>query len=312
MDGRVHEPVLLDETVRTLDVRPGRTYCDFTIGYGGHAAAIAARMGDGRLVGFDRDPQAVAWCRENLNVPNLTLVNDNFANFKKRFAGLGIKKVAGALLDLGVSSPQFDSPGRGFSYRADGPLDMRMDQTRGPTAADYLRKHSLRDLVSVFRRYGEIKNPARAARALKAYAEANENVSTLAAAELIKRNVPVRELHAPKHPARVYFQALRIAVNAELDALDSFLDEIFPYLDLHGVLAVITFHSLEAAAVCSRFRRLAAPPDLRGVPINTADTAAFALLTKKPIVPSEQEKRNNKRSRSARLYAIKRIRRCTT
>lgn len=309
MNNKIHTPVLLKETINMLNIKPHGIYCDFTIGYGGHASEIIKRINEanGILLGIDQDENAINYCKNYFsNYKNLFLINDNFVNFKKYFDEMKISKVDGCILDLGVSSKQLDEASRGFSFHQNGPLDMRMNQNQKVSAVDYIKNHSLNELIKVFKNYGEIKNPVHIAKQIKNYVDDNENVTTFSINEIIKSNLPVKKLYEKKHPSRLFFQALRIAVNDELNVLEKFLDNFVSYLKENGVLEVITFHSLEEKIVIKKFKSLSEPPNLLGVPLNNVELTNYELLTKKPITASKEEINQNKRSRSAKLFAIKR------
>lgn len=309
MNNKIHTPVLLKETINMLNIKPSGIYCDFTIGYGGHASEIIKRINEanGILLGIDQDENAINYCKNYFsNYKNLFLINDNFVNFKKYFNEMKISKVDGCILDLGVSSKQLDEASRGFSFHQNGPLDMRMNQKQKISAVDYIKNNSLNELIKVFKKYGEIKNPVHIAKKIKNYVDDNENVTTFSINEIIKSNLPVKKLYEKKHPSRLFFQALRIAVNDELNVLEKFLDNFVSYLKDNGVLEVITFHSLEEKIVIKKFKSLSEPPNLLGVPLNNVELTNYELLTKKPITASKEEINQNKRSRSAKLFAIKR------
>lgn len=309
MNNKIHTPVLLKETINMLNIKPSGIYCDFTIGYGGHASEIIKRINEanGILLGIDQDENAINYCKNYFsNYKNLFLINDNFVNFKKYFNEMKISKVDGCILDLGVSSKQLDEASRGFSFHQNGPLDMRMNQNQKISAVDYIKNSSLNELIKVFKKYGEIKNPVHIAKKIKNYVDDNENVTTFSINEIIKSNLPVKKLYEKKHPSRLFFQALRIAVNDELNVLEKFLDNFVSYLKDNGVLEVITFHSLEEKIVIKKFKSLSEPPNLLGVPLNNVELTNYELLTKKPITASKEEINQNKRSRSAKLFAIKR------
>ncbi|WP_033159792.1 16S rRNA (cytosine(1402)-N(4))-methyltransferase RsmH [Mycoplasmoides alvi] len=313
MTNKIHQPVLLKEVIDNLQIDSNLTYCDFTIGYGGHASEILKKIKKGVLIGFDQDPEAIRWCENNLNKDKLILVNDNFLNFSKYLYKFNINFIDRALLDLGVSSLQFDCPNRGFSYKHNGPFDMRMNQTKNLlTAEEYVRKNNLNHLIQIFKEYGEIKNPIHVAKVIKKYIDENRNVTTLEISNLIKKNVPTKMLYQNKHPARLYFQALRIAVNNELNILKQFLDIIPKFINLNGILAIITFHSLEEKIVIKKINELCSAPNLLGVPINNTELIQFEKITKKPITPTNSEIEKNYRSRSSKLFVIKRIKICTT
>lgn len=309
MNNKIHTPVLLKETINMLNIKPHGIYCDFTIGYGGHASEIIKRINEanGILLGIDQDGNAINYCKNYFsNYKNLFLINDNFVNFKKYFDEMKISKVDGCILDLGVSSKQLDEASRGFSFHQNGPLDMRMNQNQKVSAVDYIKNHSLNELIKMFKKYGEIKNPVHIAKQIKNYVDDNENITTFSINEIIKSNLPVKKLYEKKHPSRLFFQALRIAVNDELNVLEKFLDNFVSYLKENGVLEVITFHSLEEKIVIKKFKSLSEPPNLLGVPLNNVELTKYELLTKKPITASKEEINQNKRSRSAKLFAIKR------
>lgn len=309
MNNKIHTPVLLKETINMLNIKPSGIYCDFTIGYGGHASEIIKRINEanGILLGIDQDENAINYCKNYFsNYKNLFLINDNFVNFKKYFNEMKISKVDGCILDLGVSSKQLDEASRGFSFHQNGPLDMRMNQNQKISAVDYIKNNSLNELIKVFKKYGEIKNPVHIAKKIKNYVDGNENVTTFSINEIIKSNLPVKKLYEKKHPSRLFFQALRIAVNDELNVLEKFLDNFVSCLKDNGVLEVITFHSLEEKIVIKKFKSLSEPPNLLGVPLNNVELTNYELLTKKPITASKEEINQNKRSRSAKLFAIKR------
>lgn len=306
-----HTPVLLAECLAGLAIRPGGVYLDGTAGGAGHAREIAKRLdaaAGGRLIALDQDPDAVCTARARLAGLPAEVVQCNFRNAAEALDALGIPAVDGALLDLGVSSHQLDDAARGFSYRADAPLDMRMSQ-EGPTAADLCNTLSREELARILRDYGEepfswqIAGRIVAARAEKPLA------TTLELAELIASAMPPAERRKNKNPARRTFQALRIAVNHELDALDEGLDGIFGRLAPGGRLCVITFHSLEDRLVKNKFRRWATactcPPEF---PVCVCGGKAKAILvTRKPIEAQPGELAENRRSRSAKLRVLEKI-----
>ena len=300
-----HLPVLLDETLAFLDPRPGGRYCDATLGLGGHAQAVLERSApDGRLIGLDRDPDAVAAARTRLEPfgERVTLVHARFSEAREVLGRLGMIPVDGFLVDLGVSSPQLDRPERGFSFRHDGPLDMRMDPTQGETAAELLRRVDEDELVRIIRDYGEERHAARVARYI-VEARRNDPLDTTGKlAALVARAVPGRE--PGKNPATRTFQALRIAVNQELDQLEQFLGVIADCLRPGGRLCVIAFHSLEDRIVKQRLRALSG----RGPGgVKTGTPPLFRLLTKHVVVANREEQVRNPRSRSAHLRAAERI-----
>ena len=248
-----HRPVLLDQTIEALGIRPDGIYLDGTAGGGGHSHAIASRLTTGRLISLDQDPDAIAEAGKRLAGLPATLVQTNFVNMRQVLDELGIPGVDGILLDIGVSSHQLDAPERGFSYHNDAPLDMRMSQS-GTSAADLVATLDEKALSDIFWRYGEEKFSRPIARAIVREREKNPIATTLQLAEVISRSVPAAA-RRDGHPARRVFQALRIAVNGELDCLSAALDTAFDCLNEGGRLAIITFHSLEDAMVKNRYQQ---------------------------------------------------------
>ena len=277
---------MADEVVRFLAPRAGGVYCDATLGGGGHASRILSAEKT-RLVGIDRDPTAIEAARARLGEfgDRVTLVHGDFSEAPTLLRALGVVPVDGFVLDLGVSSPQLDRPERGFSFRNPGPLDMRMDPTRGETAADLLRRVSRHELEQILRDYGEERFAGRVARVIKEAAGDNLLHSTTDLAAIVARAVPTRE--RKKDPATRTFQALRIAVNRELDEIERFLAGFADVLAPGGRVVIITFHSLEDRIVKHR---------LRGMD-------GIKVLTKKPVVPDDAEIARNPRARSAKLRA---------
>jgi 16S rRNA (cytosine1402-N4)-methyltransferase len=303
--GAAHLPVLLDEAMAWLDPKPGGRYCDATLGAGGHAFAVLERSApDGRLVGLDRDPAALATAGARLQPfgDRVTLVHARFSEARDVLARLGMTPVDGFLVDLGVSSPQLDRAERGFSFRMDGPLDMRMDPTSGETAADLLRRVDEVELTGIIRDHGEERHAARVARAIIEARRAGPVDTTGRLAAIVARALP---RHEPgKNPATRTFQALRIAVNDELGELERFLAVATDCLRPGGRLVVIAFHSLEDRIVKRRLRTLAGR---RGGDAAPVDPPLLRLLTKHVVVPGDEERARNPRARSARLRAAERL-----
>jgi len=293
-----------DETVALLAPRAGGVYCDATLGGGGHAERILrASEPDGRLIGIDRDPAALAAAGARLSPfgERVTLVHGAFGDARAILQQLGVVPIDGFVLDLGVSSPQLDRGERGFSFRQEGPLDMRMDPTGGETAEALIRRIGVDELADILRRYGEERYAGRIARAIKEAVMDGSVTSTTELAALVARSVPTRERH--KDPATRTFQALRIAVNDELGQLERFLADFPSLVKPGGRVVVIAFHSLEDGLVKNRFRDLAKesgyPPDIAakmGLP-----PPVVKVLTRKPLEPSDEEVARNPRSRSAKL-----------
>ena len=300
-----HVPVLLEETISALNVREGKTYVDGTFGRGGHSKAILARLGvRGRLLAFDQDPAAHA--DRALEDPRLELIHARFSTMKEALAARAIRQVAGVLLDLGVSSPQLEEPARGFSFARDGPLDMRMDTTRGETAAEWLARAGEKEIREVISRYGE-ERFAKAVAAEIVKARGSEPIrTTRQLAQIVGRAVRTRE--PGQHPATRTFQALRIHVNQELEELEVTLPRAVDLLEPGGRLAVVSFHSLEDRIVKHFIRdRSSADRFPKGVPVRAADLPAPELRAiGKAIKPSDAEVRRNPRARSAVLRVAER------
>jgi 16S rRNA (cytosine1402-N4)-methyltransferase len=290
-----HEPVMVAETVELLAPSRGGVFVDCTVGLGGHARAILAG-GATRLIGLDRDLTALTIAAESVAAwrDRVELVHADYRELPSVLAVRGIEGIAGALADLGVSSLQFDAEGRGFSFRRDEPLDMRMDQTQGATAADLVAGAGEEDLANVIFQYGEERFSRRIARGIVEARRAGRIGTTGQLAQIVRRAVP-RKGYQRIDPATRTFQALRIWVNRELDGLDTFLVDASRVLAAGARLAVITFHSLEDRIVKHVFRALAAGEE------------ALRVLTRKPVVPGEAEVARNPRARSAKLRAIERL-----
>lgn len=308
-----HLPVLLEEAVNSLDCRPGGVYVDGTLGGGGHAAEILERiMPGGRLVAIDADPEALneAGAKLERYRPSVIFYKGNFGNIAAILAGLGINKVNGILLDLGVSSHQLETAQRGFSFTREARLDMRMDQTGGKTASDLVNGLSEEELEHIFREFGEERMARRIAAAIARRRKESPIQSTGELAEIVSNAVPAPARHGKIHPATRVFQALRIAVNDELANLEKALIDGFELLEAGGRFSVISFHSLEDRMVKNYFRSwekgCTCPPDF---PFCTCHKEGRArLISRKAIKPGPGEIKNNPRARSARLRTVMRIR----
>lgn len=299
-----HISVLLDETIASLNIKPDGIYLDGTAGGAGHSTEIAKKLTSGRLIALDRDPDAVKTATERLKNYNATVINSNFDNMKNVLSELNIDGVDGILLDLGVSSYQLDNGKRGFSYKYDAPLDMRMSQS-GTTAADLVNELSAEELTKIFRDYGEEKFAYKIANAIVKRRETEKIETTIQLAEIISSCYPAAA-RRDGNPSRKCFQALRIAVNDEFGSLERALDTAFDLLNPNGVLSVITFHSLEDRIVKLKFKEYTTgctcPPDF---PICVCGkTPRGKLNFRKPVLPSVEELKNNTRSRSAKLRSI--------
>ncbi len=298
-----HTTVLLTEAVEALVTKPAGVYVDGTFGRGGHARAVlAALMPGGRLVAFDKDPEAVAAAR-SIADPRLSICHASFAAMQAELAALGLRRVDGVLLDLGVSSPQIDNPARGFSFRFDAPLDMRMDTTRGETAADFLARADERHITEVIRDYGEERFAFQIAKALVARQQSGDPVRTTGQlAAVVARAVKTRE--PGQDPATRTFQALRIYVNAELEELEQGLNAALALLAPQGRLVVISFHSLEDRIVKTFISRESRDVVDRRAPF--APAKPMKLLALARIKPTPAEIAANPRARSAILRVAQR------
>jgi len=290
-----HDPVLVDEVIALLEPARGGLFVDCTVGLGGHARAVLA-AGATHVIGLDRDTTALAIAAQSLEPwrDRIELVYADYRELPSVLATRGIDAVDGALADLGVSSMQFDAPGRGFSFRRDEPLDMRMDQTSGPTVADLLRRVDETELADVIFQYGEERFSRRIARRIVETRGTTPITTTAQLADIVRRAIP-RKGYQRIDPATRTFQALRIWVNRELEELDRFIAAASRVLRAGARLAVITFHSLEDRIVKHAFRALA------------AGEGAVRILTRKPVTPQDQEVARNPRARSAKLRAIERL-----
>lgn len=299
-----HETVLLKEAVDGLSVKENGIYIDGTAGGGGHSFEIAKRLKNGRLFALDRDPDAVTAAKTRLAGLPAEVIRSNYTEFDAVLKNFGYEKMDGMLLDLGVSSYQLDNPERGFSYRSEAPLDMRMDKT-GTSAGELLNTLSEAELAKIFYEYGEERYSGRIARAVVRNRPLR---TTTEFADVISECLPAAAKR-DGHPARRCFQALRIAVNGELDAVSDVIGKAFDRLNVGGRIAIITFHSLEDRIVKKAFASFCTgctcPPDF---PVCVCGkTPAARLVNKKPIVPSLEETENNPRSRSAKLRILEKI-----
>ena len=300
-----HRPVLLDECIEALAIRPDGVYLDGTLGRAGHSREIVKRLTTGRLICVDRDQAALDAAGERLAgwMDRVTLVHSNFDRVADILDGLGLRGVDGMLFDLGVSSPQLDDASRGFSYMADAPLDMRMDQGEGLTAADVVNTWPQEELRRMLQQYGEERYAPSIAAAIVRRRQERPIATTLELVEVIKGGMPAKALKEKQHPAKRSFQAIRIAVNDELASVDRMLQGAVPRLNRGGRLAVITFHSLEDRIVKNALAQFArgciCPPDF---PVCVCGrTPDVRLVHRKPVLPSEREIAENPRARSAKL-----------
>lgn len=306
-----HSPVLLEECLEGLNIRPDGVYLDGTLGRAGHSREIAKRLTTGRLICVDRDMAALDAAGERLSqwLDRVTLVHSNFDRVGAILEELGLPGADGMLFDLGVSSPQLDDGRRGFSYMADAPLDMRMDQSSGLTAADVVNTWPQEELKRILFQYGEERYAPLIAAAIVRRRGDKPIATTLELVDVIKSAMPGKALKEKQHPAKRTFQAVRIAVNDELGAVERMLESAVPHLNKGGRLCVITFHSLEDRIVKTGLtgfaRGCTCPPDF---PVCVCGkTPDVKLMNKKPILPTQQEIDENPRSRSAKLRVAEKL-----
>lgn len=310
-----HKSVLLDETIESLNIKPDGIYVDGTLGGGGHAYEVCRRLGEGgRLIGIDQDADAIAAASERLKEfgDKVTIVRSNYKNIEAVLRELGIKEVDGIYLDLGVSSYQLDTVDRGFTYREDNaPLDMRMDQRNTETAKDIVNNYTESELFHIIRDYGEDRFAKNIAKHIVRARQEKEIETTGELIEIIKAAIPAKVRATGGHPAKRTFQAIRIELNKELEVLENSIDTMTDLLAPGGRLSIITFHSLEDRIVKNRFRTnenpCTCPP---GFPVCMCGKKSRGrVVTRKPILPSEEELSENKRSKSAKLRVFEKNRR---
>ncbi|HIU01826.1 MAG TPA: 16S rRNA (cytosine(1402)-N(4))-methyltransferase RsmH [Candidatus Onthocola gallistercoris] len=307
-----HQSVLLNETIESLNIQPEGIYVDGTLGGGGHASEVCRRLtGKGRLIGIDQDGAAIEAAGKRLEPykDRVTIVRSNYADMKRILEDLGIAQVNGILLDLGVSSYQLDTEERGFTYRADVALDMRMDQRQDKTARDIVNTYSEMELYRMIRDYGEDRFAKNIAKHICRERQQQPIETTGQLAEIIKQAIPARVRSGKGHPAKQTFQAIRIELNHELDVLKDHLTEMVDLLLPGGRLCVITFHSLEDRIVKNIFRKCEdpceCPPDF---PVCVCGKVSKGhVVTRKPILPTLEETQNNPRSKSAKLRVFEHI-----
>lgn len=301
---KIHTPVLLQETLANLKVKASGSYIDCTAGFGGHSSEIVKLLTTGNLTCIDQDINAINHLKKIFkDKKQVKIIKDNFVNIDQ----IVNQPVDGIIFDLGVSSLMFDDPLRGFSYKQSGPLDMRMDQSQSLCAKDIVNAYTRTQLVNLFKNYGDVANPNKVVDAIIKYRELKQIETTTELAEIIVDCFPGSYLR--KHPAKVFFQALRIEVNKELDVLTQALIQASMKLKSKGRLCVITFHSLEDRIVKNFFKEITTSKDLYGkdVPISKMSKPEYKLITKKPVLPTQKEMETNRRSRSAKLRVIEKI-----
>ena len=306
-----HKPVMLNEVIDSLKIRPEGTYVDGTLGGAGHSSQIARRLsGEGRLFGFDQDAAAIEAATRRLEPykDRVSIIRSNYSEMRERLSELGVRSADGILLDLGVSSYQLDDAQRGFSYRADALLDMRMDQRQKLSAREVVNGYSIEELTRVIREYGEERFARNIAKHITAEREKKQIETTGELISIIKAAIPAKAREGGGHPAKRTFQAIRIEVNRELDVLSDSLDGMIDLLADGGRICVITFHSLEDRIVKETFRRnenpCTCPPEF---PVCVCGKKSKGhVITRKPIIPSEEETEENPRSKSAKLRVFER------
>lgn len=301
-----HETVLLKETVDGLNVKEDGTYVDCTLGGAGHSSYLLSQLSEkGTLIGFDQDDAALDHAREKLadSKANILFIKSNFRYLKERLNEQGITSVDGVIFDLGVSSPQLDTPERGFSYHHDAPLDMRMDQSAALSAKQVVNEWPFEDLVRIFYKYGEEKFSKQIARKIEQARKQAPIETTSELVDIIKEGIPAPARRTGGHPAKRVFQAIRIAVNDELKVFEEALEQAIELLNPKGRISVITFHSLEDRICKSTFKEMSSLPELpHGLPVIPEGLEPkLKLITRKPIIASEQELEHNNRARSAKL-----------
>lgn len=308
-----HYSVLLNETIENLNIKPDGIYVDGTLGGGGHAYQVASRLSEkGRLIGIDQDADAIAAAGERLKEfgDKITIIRSNYANMKEELHRIGVEKVDGIVLDLGVSSFQLDTPERGFTYRDENaPLDMRMDDRQSLTAKDIVNGYSEMDIYRIIRDYGEDKFAKNIAKHIVQGRAKKPIETTGELTEIIRASIPMKVQVTGGHPAKRTFQAIRIELNKELEVLQNNLDDMIDLLNPGGRICIITFHSLEDRIVKTNFKRnenpCTCPSDF---PVCVCGKKSKGkVVTRKPILPSEEELEVNSRSKSAKLRVFERV-----
>ncbi len=307
-----HTSVLLQECIDSLVIKPNGIYVDGTLGRAGHSSEILKRIPKGHLYCFDKDQQAILESEGRLAAvsSNFTIIHAGFKNLKCELQNRGVDEIDGLLLDLGVSSPQFDEASRGFSYRYDAPLDMRMDQSQPLSAYEVVNTYEFNELMRIFYRYGEDSFAKQVARKIEQARSVKPIETTFELVDIIKSAYPSKVLNSKGHPAKKIFQAIRIEVNDELSELETVLEDALAMLKTGGRVAVISFHSLEDRIVKETFVRMSSQPKIdKRIPLlpGQLEDAPYRLVTKKPILAGEAELKENNRSHSAKLRVIERV-----
>ncbi len=307
-----HYSVMLNETIEGLNVKKDGIYVDATLGRGGHTKAIVSKLDKGHLFAFDKDEKAIEKSKEILKdyLDKITFIHDDYSQMKNELAKFNISNIDGFVMDLGVSSPQFDDPERGFSYRFDARLDMRMDISQKLDAYEIVNSYSYEDLTRILFQYGEEKYAKQIARKIEATRKVKPITTTFELVDIIKSSLPTKVLNKKGHPAKQTFQALRIEVNHELSSLSKGLNDALDLLKHDGIGCVITFHSLEDRIVKNIFKERTSGEKVdKRIPLKDSELkkANFELINRKPILASNEELAANNRSHSAKLRIIKRI-----
>lgn len=302
-----HITVLKEEAVDALNIKDDGIYVDATLGGGGHSSLILSKLKKGHLYSFDQDDYAISRAKEKLDTVgnNYTIIKSNFVNLKERLNELGVYHIDGILYDLGVSSFQFDMEERGFSYRLDGPLDMRMNQNQELSAKTIVNEWPVSKLIEIFYRYGEEKFAKQIAFQIDKVRHEKEISTTFELVDIIKSALPQKVLKQKGHPAKQVFQALRVAVNDELTVFEKSLFDALDMLNSDGRAVVITFQSLEDRICKSIFKEKSTLDIPEGLPVIIKEEAPFELISRKPILPSEEELNNNNRSHSAKMRILR-------
>lgn len=303
----IHKTVLLDEAVEQLHIKENGIYVDATTGGGGHSSLILSKLKSGHLYCFDQDEYAFTRAKEKLDLVgnNYTFVHSNFVNIKNELNKLGVDHIDGIIYDLGVSSFQLDIQERGFSYRLDAPLDMRMNQAQELSAYTIVNEYPYEEIVRILYRYGEEPFAKQIARSIENNRKNKPIETTLELVEVIRQALPQKVLRQKGHPAKQTFQALRIAVNDELRVFEDSIKDALDMLNKDGYAVVITFHSLEDRLCKTIFKEKSTLDIPEGLPIIITEEAPFELITKKPMLPSEQEISENNRAHSAKMRVIR-------
>lgn len=302
-----HITVLKEEAVNAINIKENGIYVDATLGGGGHSSLILSKLKGGHLYSFDQDDYAISRAKEILDqvASNYTIIKSNFVNLKQKLNELGVEHIDGILYDLGVSSFQFDMEERGFSYRLDGPLDMRMNQNQELSAKTIVNEWPTSKLIEIFYRYGEEKFAKQIAFQIDKVRKEHEISTTFELVDIIKSALPQKVLKQKGHPAKQVFQALRVAVNDELTVFEKSLLDALDMLNPDGRAVVITFQSLEDRICKSIFKEKSTLDIPNGLPIVIKEEAPFELISRKPILPSEEELNHNNRSHSAKMRVLR-------